>query len=55
MSELDSFKEIKESIMSFMEMLDANGLELNDDGDIVEKSSKRLLWDIVNNKDDDDE
>ena len=55
MSELDSFKEIKNSIEQLLEMLEANGWELNDDGDIVEKSSQKLVFDLYFSRDDDDE
>ena len=43
---IDEFKDIKNAIESLLEILDENGWELNEDGDIVEKSSKRLVWDI---------
>lgn len=42
----DDFKEIKNAIEELLRLLDENGWELNEDGDIVEKSSKRLVWDI---------
>ena len=39
----DDFKEIKNAIEELLRLLDENGWELNEDGDIVEKSSKRLV------------
>ena len=32
----------------FLQELDEYGWEINDEGDIVEKSTKRLVWDITN-------
>ena len=32
---------------SFLLELEENGWEINDDGDIVEKKSQRLVWDII--------
>ena len=46
---LDFLKDLKESISELLQMLDENGWELNDDGDIVEKTSKRLVWDVIHN------
>jgi len=45
--ELELSKDILERIDFLMKLLDENGWELNDDGDIVEKKSKRLVWDII--------
>ena len=44
---IDEFKDIKNAIESLLEILDENGWELNEDGDIVEKKSKRLVWEIA--------
>ena len=35
------------AIKAFLQELDDNGWELNDDGDIVDKKSKRLILDII--------
>lgn len=43
--------EIGPTIKSFLDYLDSNGFELNDAGDIVEKNSKRLVFDLYNSKD----
>lgn len=48
MSELELSKELKDAIKSFIDLLDENGWELNDDGDIVDKKSKRLIMEIYN-------
>ena len=48
MSELELSKKTKNAIERLLEMLEENGWELNDDGDIVEKKSKRLVWEIYN-------
>lgn len=45
-------EEVKESLDNLMEMLETNGLELNEDGDIVDKITKKLVW---NNDGEDDE
>ena len=55
MSELEYFEGLKDEITNFIGMLEANGLELNEDGDIVEKSSKKLLWDIIHGNDENEE
>ena len=52
--EIELSKELKDSIRSFLDMLDFYGWELNDDGDIVEKSSKRLVWEIAHGIDKDE-
>lgn len=51
---LENFEEIRNSIMSFVEMLDVNGLELNENGEIVEKGSKSLKLEYSYNEDDDE-
>lgn len=48
-NKIDNLKEMKEAIQRLLDMLDENGWELNDDGDIVEKSTKRLVWDVIHN------
>lgn len=48
MSELEISKELKNAIETFLDLLEENGWEHNDDGDIVEKKSKRLVWEIYN-------
>ena len=48
MSELELSKELKDAIKSFIDLLDENGWELNDEGDIVDKKSKRLIMEIYN-------
>ena len=50
MSELELSNELKDAIKSFIEMLDEYGWELNDDGDIVEKSSQRLVLEMYNDR-----
>lgn len=44
---IDDLKEIKEAIENLLKMLDEHGWELNDDGDIVDKKSKKLVWEIT--------
>ena len=39
-------KELLESLKKFLEELNRNGWEINDDGDIVEKKTQRLIFDI---------
>lgn len=51
---IDDYKELKSAIENLLEMLDENGWELNDDGDIVEKSSKRLVWDVLHGTSEDE-
>lgn len=51
---IDDYKEIKNAIEELLQLLDENGWELNDDGDIVEKSSKKLIWDIIHGNDKDE-
>lgn len=36
-------EEIKKIIEEFQKLLDENNLELNDDGDLVDKDTKRLV------------
>jgi hypothetical protein len=40
-------KELRDSLDNLMNMLEEHGWELNDDGDIVDKKSKRLVWEII--------
>lgn len=54
MSEFELSNELKNAIEALLEMLEENGWELNDDGDIVEKKSKRLVWEIYNGRDRDE-
>ena len=50
MSELELSKELKDSIREFLDLLEENGWELNDDGDIVEKGNQRLVLDTLRGK-----
>ncbi len=40
---LDEYKEVRESIESFMNMLKELGLELNEDGDLIDSKTKKLV------------
>lgn len=40
---LDEYKEIKDSISEFMNMLKELGLELNEDGDLIDSKTKKLV------------
>jgi len=46
----EDFKEIKDLVEGLMQMLEENGWELNDDGDIVDKQSKKLVWEIIHGR-----
>lgn len=39
----EEFKEIKEEIKSLMDMLESNGLELDENGDIIDAKTKKLV------------
>ena len=39
-------KELHDSLRALLDLLEEHGWELNDDGDIVDKKSKRLVWEI---------
>ena len=54
MSELELSRETKNAIEELLAMLEANGWELNEDGDIVEKKSKKLVWEIMHGCDKDE-
>ncbi len=43
---IDKYKEIRDSIKEFMDLLDSLGYELNEDGDIVYKDTKKLVMDF---------
>ena len=45
--EIKISNELKNAIKSLLDELDSYGWELNEDGDIVDKKSKRLVWDII--------
>lgn len=40
---LDEYKEIRDSISEFMNMLKELGLELNEDGEIIDSKTKKLV------------
>lgn len=40
---LDEYKEIRDSISEFMNMLKELGLELNEDGEIIDPKTKKLV------------
>ena len=44
--EIQLSKGLKDAIQGLLDELDAHGWELNEDGDIVEKKSQRLVWEI---------
>ena len=46
----DNYKELKNCIENLINFLEENGWELDNNGDIIEKKSKRLVWDILNEK-----
>ena len=48
--EIKITNEFKSAIESFLNELDFYGWELNDEGDIVDKKTKKLVWDIVYEK-----
>ena len=47
-NEIKLSKELHDSIKSLLQMLDDNGWELNDDGDIVFKGTSELVWEKYN-------
>lgn len=40
---LEEYKEIRDSISEFMNMLKELGLELNEDGDLIDSKTKKLV------------
>lgn len=40
---LDEYKEVRNAIEEFMNMLKELGLELNDDGEIIDSKTKKLV------------
>ena len=45
-NEITLSKELHDSLRALLDLLEEHGWELNDDGDIVDKKSKRLVWEI---------
>ena len=45
-NEIALSKELHDSLRELLDLLEEHGWELNDDGDIVDKKSKRLVWEI---------
>lgn len=55
MNNTDAFlNQIKSNFESFLEYLEANDLEINDEGDIVEKKGKKLLLQMSYGVDEDE-
>ena len=40
---LDEYKEVRKAIEDFMNMLKEDGWELNDDGEIIDSKTKKLV------------
>lgn len=46
----ENVKKIIEEINNLIEILDSYGFELNDDGDIIDKKTKKLVFDYGSDK-----